>query len=371
MKPFLPLACCALLLPGAGSMRASGEINFAVDIPTTVSAATYQPYQTVNGYAPAAIWSYSVNAAGPGSGLTPGVHVDGLHQLYSNGYFYFSVDAPAVISATAYHPADLLYYTGVSYGKLWDHATDLALPESADITALACCGGNGFYFALDAPLTLSQQGGGTISYDPRDVVAIGMPLGTYQMAFDGVAAGIPAGARIAGAEHLNATTWLLNFDVPVTLGAATYLPGDVVQWNGAAWSLYYRDTAVFPNPPPNAMTDFALPLAPGEAKNFKLAKSGANLAMTWGNATCAYPSTVRDYEVYEGAVGAWYSHNTAKACTTGGVTNATVTPGGGNQYYLVVPSNGAFEGNYGTGAGGPIPVSTAACRASQATSTCP
>jgi hypothetical protein len=121
------------------------------------------------------------------------------------------------------------------------------------------------------------------------------------------------------------------------------------------------------------MTDFTLPLAPGQADSLKLAKSGTDLAMTWTAAPCVTGTTTRDFEVYEGALGTWYSHNTAKTCTTGGVTNATVTPGGGNTYYLVVPSNGAFEGNYGANsAGAPIPAATtaAACRASQATLTC-
>ena len=371
MRNLIPSFCLTTLAVVASiPAHASGEINFCVDIPTTVSAATYQPYQTVNGYAPAAVWSYSVNAAGPGSGLTPGVHVDGLNQLYT-GVYYFSVDAPATISAVTYHPADILTYNGTTYGKLWDHATNLALPESADITAIAY--GNGsVHIALDAPFTVNKTGGGTIAYDPRDLLQVDVVgAATYTLSFDGVAAGIPAGARIVGAEYLGASNWLLNFDVPVMLGAATYLPGDIVQRNGAAWSLYYRDTSVFPNPPPNAMTDFALPLAPGEANNLLLTKSGGNLAMTWGNAACTFATTTRDYEVYEGTLGTWYSHNTAKACTTGGVTNTTITPGAGNQYYLIVPSNGAFEGNYGTGAGGPIPVSTAACRANQATSTCP
>ncbi len=346
--------------------RAAGEINFAVDIPTTVSAATYQPYQTVNGYAPAAVWSYSVNAAGPGSGLTPGVHVDGLAQNPS-GLFYFSVDAPATISAVTYHPADILSYNGVSYAKVFDHQTDLGLGEAANITALSH-DGYYYYIALDAPITVNRTGGGTITYVPRDVLRVDTtgvsPL--YTLAFDGTISPtvIPAGVGLSGVERIFYTgDMLLTFNVPVTLGAVASMPGDVLRWNGLAWSLYYRDNSVFPSPPPNLMSDFSLPLTPGEANNFRLTKSGGNLAMTWGNATCPTAATTRDYGIYEGAIGSWYSHNTAKSCTTGGVTNATVTPGGGNQYYLVVPNNGAYEGNYGTdSAGVPLPVSSSACR---------
>jgi hypothetical protein len=357
------------LMAAGAALRAAGEINFAVDIPTTVSAATYQPFQTVNGYAPAAVWSYAVNPGGPGSGLTPGVHVDALAQL-PTGAFAFSVDAPALINVTTYHPADILSYSGVSYSKIFDHQTDLGLGEAANLTAIGH-DGNYYYIALDAPITVNKTGGGTIAYDPRDLLRVdttgGAPL--YTLVFDGTTGpnALPAGVGIAGAERLSGTgDMLLAFDVPVTLGPVASQPGDILRWNGLAWSLYYRDTAVFPNPPPNLMSDFSLPLTAGEAVGLKLTKSGGNLGMTWSAATCAGGTTTRDYAVYEGTLGAWYSHNAAKTCTTGGLTNATVTPGAASQYYLVVPSNGAVEGNYGfDSSGSPTPRSTAACRPDQ------
>src|SRR5262245_10110692 len=108
MRPFHP-ALLLLALAAPLAPRAAGELNFAVDIPTRVGAATFQPFQTVNGYAPGAAWSYAVSGAGPGSGLAPGIRIDALAEK-PNGVYYFSIDAPATISGIACHPADILSY---------------------------------------------------------------------------------------------------------------------------------------------------------------------------------------------------------------------------------------------------------------------
>lgn len=373
MRNLIPAFCLATVA-GVASIpaRASGEINFCVDIPTPVSATLYQPYQTVNGYAPSAIYSYAVNVNGPGAGLAPGIHIDALTQRSSDGVFIFSVDAPATIGAVTYHPADLISYNGVSYAKYLDHATDLGLGEDADITGVAFDAGGRALLVFDAPLTLNQFGGGTLAYDPRNIVRnyTSGPLPSYLTVFTGAAAALPAGSRLIGAEYFDALNLLVSVDVPVTLGAAAYAPGDAIMVNTAtnAASLYYRDTAVYPNPPPNSMTDFALPLPAGEVGNsLRAGKSGGNLAFDWSApAGCISPATVRDYAVYEGALGTWYSHKTALSCTTNGALNTTLAPAPGSTYYLVVPNNGAFEGNYGRDwLGGSIPVSSAACRPAQ------
>jgi hypothetical protein len=58
-----------------------------------------------------------------------------------------------------------------------------------------------------------------------------------------------------------------------------------------------------------------------------------------------------DYEIYEGTIGSWYSHE-LRYCSTGGITSKTFTPLAGNSYYLVVPTNGTREGSYGTNSAG-------------------
>jgi hypothetical protein len=95
----------------------------------------------------------------------------------------------------------------------------------------------------------------------------------------------------------------------------------------------------------------------GRVNSLTVGKSGANLALAW-SASCS--AADNNYEVYEGAIGTWYSHVPVN-CTVGGTT-ASFAPAAGNRYYLAVPRNAANEGSYGkNSAGVERPSSTAAC----------
>lgn len=71
--------------------------------------------------------------------------------------------------------------------------------------------------------------------------------------------------------------------------------------------------------------------------------TGGQLRLTWGDSCLP---TDNDFEIYEGTLGAFYSH-TMKFCTTSGATTSTFLPGPGSTYYVVVPRNGPREGSYG------------------------
>jgi hypothetical protein len=89
---------------------------------------------------------------------------------------------------------------------------------------------------------------------------------------------------------------------------------------------------------------------------------GNDITLTW-DASCL--ATDSDYAIYEGAIGSFQSHVpiVAPNCTTAGATSATLQPGAGNRYYLVVPQGSAREGSYGIYSNGtPRPPSTSACR---------
>jgi hypothetical protein len=75
-----------------------------------------------------------------------------------------------------------------------------------------------------------------------------------------------------------------------------------------------------------------------------------------------------DYAAYEGEVDYYDSHIPVgvPGCTTEGATSITLTPGGGNRYYLVVPLDTAegIEGSYGYESNGtPRVQSFSACEA--------
>jgi hypothetical protein len=85
--------------------------------------------------------------------------------------------------------------------------------------------------------------------------------------------------------------------------------------------------------------------AGGRVADLQLSRgSGSNITLDWFP-SCSVDDI--DYEVYEGTIGTWYSHQSVTGfCMTGGTT-ATFNAAAGNRYYLVVPTNGATEGSYG------------------------
>ena len=103
--------------------------------------------------------------------------------------------------------------------------------------------------------------------------------------------------------------------------------------------------------------------------SLSIASAGfGDIALTW-TASCA--AADRDYGVYEGTIGSWYSH-VARACSTAGATSTFLTPQTASAYYLVVPQNSAFEGAYGKATSGTErPQAAFACAPRQVLPVCP
>ena len=80
----------------------------------------------------------------------------------------------------------------------------------------------------------------------------------------------------------------------------------------------------------------------------RVSRAGADITLTW-SASCTASDS--DYDIYEGTLGDYASHE-PRFCSTGGQTTKTLTPSGGNTYYLVVPRNSVWEGSFGTASGG-------------------
>ncbi len=94
---------------------------------------------------------------------------------------------------------------------------------------------------------------------------------------------------------------------------------------------------------------------------------GGDISLSWGPCCMAADN---DYEVYEGHLETFYSHD-QRFCSTAGATNITFTPQPGNTYYLVVPRNSLHEGSYGqASSGSERPQGTSACLPEQV-ATCP
>jgi hypothetical protein len=353
----------SLCLATAPLAAAAADFTFTVRVPVTLGGTTYLPYQAVR-------WdgtAFSLAASPTGLGL--GVQLDAL-DAQSDGSLLLSSDAPITPASATYVPGDLLRYSGGAYTPLSVRA-DLGLAASANITAVAPGPSAGLVVAFDAPETLA-----TVTYRPTDLVLLSGSPYTASLFWSGAAAGLAAGSRIAGVDVLSATHFFLTFDSPVTVGGATYVPGDIVKVNSGSFSLYFR-YALWPAGA--VMGDFAFG-SPGRVPNgadvpgtpLTLAKSvsggAGDLDLSWG-ASCLSGSWT--YGIYEGAIGSWYSHGTQAACGVTG-TSVTITPFSGDRYYLVVPSGEVVEGSYGlTSAGNQRPASINPCRHAQRITPCP
>lgn len=95
---------------------------------------------------------------------------------------------------------------------------------------------------------------------------------------------------------------------------------------------------------------------------------GGDITLTWDPSCSASDS---DYEVYEGTVGNYTSHESI-FCSTGGLTTITFTPVAGSSYYLVVPRTNLREGSYGQDStGAERPQGSGACLDQLILDTCP
>jgi hypothetical protein len=75
--------------------------------------------------------------------------------------------------------------------------------------------------------------------------------------------------------------------------------------------------------------------------------------------------TCADFAIYRGTLGTPGSHLPVN-CSTANATTASLAPGPGNGYFLIVPESANWEGSYGTtSSGADIAPSASACRAAQ------
>jgi glucose/arabinose dehydrogenase len=167
---------------------------------------------------------------------------------------------------------------------------------------------------------------------------------------------VPQTVKLAAAGDMDLVADVATFTV-----SASGIPAQTVEaWAGDESGV--RGGAA-PGGVPDGDTVPGLPLVVG--------KNGANPAdidLDW-SPSCG--ATAADYSVHEGILGDWYSHN-AVLCTTAGATQATIGPGSGNRYYLIVPLDDLREGSYGTDSlGSEHPRSDIRCRFERDLTSCP
>jgi len=157
----------------------------------------------------------------------------------SSGDWLFSVDAPTTLAGTTFQPADIVRRSGGgAFGPFFCGAAS-GVPLGVDVDAAYLIDDTGpLFVSFDVPVTF-----GAVTIDPGDVVKYA-PLGGCNWSFSGLAFDasaaappVPVADNVTAADN-RAMAEILGFDVPTTLGAATFLPGDLVSWNGAAFALF-------------------------------------------------------------------------------------------------------------------------------------
>lgn len=380
-RPLLLLAALGL----AGSLaRAATPLFVSSDGPTTETATstTLREFQVYRYTLPV---SYTLTLTIAGN-----PELDGIHKMDRFGSWLFSVEsannlAGGLAGADA-DPRDVIRYDAtVGVYSFFFCGAAVGIPDGVNVDAVFLDGGdNGnLIVSFDVPVTL-----GPFTFDPADLVRFvrtGPGCGGWAIAaanpdFDASAAGtgIPTSVNMLDAAGVGALR-IFSLDVPATIGppVATYLPGQIIAWNGVTYSLY-EPLAGWPiSDTVDGLSTVGnpgiIPATLGVNKTVFPQLDTSDIVITW-SASCSEGAS--DYGIYEGTIGAWFSH-TAVDCVDNGVPlTEQITPAAGNHYYLVVPHNTMAEGSYGQRQPSPgtfveRPVGAAQCIAVQTVTPCP
>ena len=336
---------------------------FSPDVPTDLGGITYMPWDIVRN--DSGVYSLVLS-------LPSGTQIDSLYRR-CDGKWLFSVEAPTDLGGTTYEPRDVILFDGSVYSLFFCGGL-VGISADANVDAAFMVGGDSgtLILSFDIPVDLTAIGGSI--YEPSDLIKFSRTgpgcngwtvIGLY---FDASASGpgISMSSDVIGADERAALN-ILTFDVPTTIGANTYLPGQLVSWDPAlaTFSVFYAD----PNwPITSTVNAFCFLPDPGKVPpTIKVRKSlitPGNLNIAWLAGTSA---GAEDYGIYEGTIKTWYSHAAIDCYDDGGDLNEEIAPAAGNKYYLVVPNNPNDEGSYGTrSSGSERPQGTSPCRPTQA-----
>ena len=361
------LAVCVTLVGLLHATSAdAAPVYLAPDVPTadTVALSSLFPW-TVTAYDGTA---YSSVLSVPGQ-----VALDGLQRRDGAGDWLFSLEAASNLTgllASAADPRDVLAYDGPTgtYSVLLCGAA-AGIPAYANVDAIVQDGDDGpLLLSFDVPTTL-----GTTTYDPADLVRFdrtGGTCGSWVVApgpppFDGSTAGLPLSANVVGADSV-VGGFVLAFDAPVTVGAATHPPGRLLRWNGI-WSLYL-DLGGWPRS--SVVEDLSLAGNPGTVPpSIHVDKAaGGQLAISWAG-SCAQDAA--NYGIYQGTMGSWSSHTAVDCNDEGHDLAEIISSPASSSYFLVVPLGAEAEGSYGAATvSGERPRGTSTCTANRIVTTC-
>ena len=326
----------------------------ATDVPTLLDGANRLPWEIVRKDG----GTYTTTLS-----LPPEAEIDGMHAM-DEGDWLLSFTSTTSLGGITFEPEDVARYSPVAgvYAMFFDGSAEGVPPGSnVDSVLLDRSDFGPLVIGFDVPTTL-----GPVTYLPSDLVQFDVT--GFTLFFDGFAAGITDGNNMTGAD-LRDTRIIMTFDTPTTLGSTTYLPGEVIAWNGALFSLFDQDPLW---PASSRINGLSLLANPGRVPKITIAKVAGlpnDLTLSW---TTSCSAGADDYGIYEGQIGSWSSHVSIDCSDDFSNLSEQITTSAANNYYLVVPHNLNDEGSYGLDSGGvERPVGGAACVTPQTITPCP
>ncbi len=340
VSPWL-VSLVLILLSGAASSAWCVNYYLAIDEPAILGPTRFRPDQIVRSQT--AVYFLE-------TGLPPPTEFVALHRR-PDGIWLFSPSHPVALGGVRYRPHDVVAWDGAATFALVLDGDAEGLPRRARIDALFVDRQSGnLILSFDVPVML-----GAVRYGRSDLVRRVAP-GAFVIFWDAGAAGVPSRANVVGADQGSTGNLVITFDIPTTIAAVKFLPGELVAWDGVAFSSYFVDAA-WPRsaqlrdfsfvPAAGRLLDDGCAAAPAPPLEVTRDPATGDLTLTWGG-SCLASDT--DFGIYEGNLGTFYNH-TAKPgwCSTGGALTATFPDPNPalSFYYLVVPRNGVREGSYG------------------------
>jgi hypothetical protein len=307
--------------------------------------------------------------------------VDAIEKMDKPGNWLFSVEAATNLGGALVSPADprdVIRRDSAAVYSFFFCGAGAGVPDGSNVDAIYLEGGDAgnLIVSFDVPTTV-----GLSTFDPADLVRFmrtGPACGNWALtapvlAFDASAAGagIPTSSNLIGADRIGGSL-VLAFDVPTDLAppvAPTYVPGDLVAWDGVAFSIFESLVAWPIASLVDALSGQANP--GGVPPTLFVNKS----IITPGDLTLVWPTSCSegavDYGIYEGTIGTWTSHTIKDCDDDPPALSEEVTPAATSNYYLVVPQNDVEEGSYGLATAGERPVGLAQCVGLQTVTPCP
>jgi len=343
-----------MILAALGIPSVHAESFFlATDVPTMLNGANRLPWEIVRKDGGA----YNTVLT-----LPAGSDIDGMHHMDS-GDWLLSFSFTTSLGGLTFEPEDVARYDpSGAYAMFFDGSLE-GVPAGSNVDAVLLDRSDAgpLVLSFDVPTTL-----GPLTYGSSDLVQF--TAAGFTMFFDGFSAGIGDESNMTGAD-LRDTRIIMTFDIPTTLGSTTFLPGELVAWDGTLFASFDQDPLW---PAGSRINALSLLANPGRVPIILLGKVAGfpnELIVSW-QPSCS--AGADDYGIYEGQLGNWSSHVSIDCSDDFGDLSEQISISAANHYYLVVPHNKNDEGSYGLDSGGSErPVGGGACVATRTITPCP